>query len=125
MKLLKKNVRHFKGLNEYLDYYENHEQRDYVTDVVESECKVSADAEYECKSWRTAVRRFFKAIACDSRFDGWEEAIIESIENGEWNYFETIDGKVIPNTPHWQVEEFEDSDGVYAVYIELTVPKEF
>ena len=86
MKLVKKNVRYFNNIDEYSDYYENHEHFDYVTDIVESSNNVCADAQYACKSWKTAVKRFFKAIAECKGFEGWdEEGIIESIESGYWN----------------------------------------
>ena len=76
-------TRRFENLDEYFNYYENNEHKINDVDIVENKNNECADGEFECKSWKTAVRRFFKAIACDSRFDGWEEAIIESIENGD------------------------------------------
>lgn len=92
MTLVKKNVRRFNNFDEYEEYYENHEHFDYVTDIVENENDVCADAEYKCSSYKTAVRRFFKAIAEEKTLtDGWDdECILESIENGYWSDKSTV-----------------------------------
>ena len=81
MKLLKKNVRLFNSFDEYETYYENHEHFDYVTDVLDDGKIVSADAEIGCKSWKTAIRRFFNAVGDIEAFDGWEECMTEAAEN--------------------------------------------
>ena len=112
-------TRTFKNFDEYESYYENHEHRYNDVDIAENEFTVSADGEFECKSWKTALRRFFKALANDSRFDDWYEAILESIKNGIWKEVETIDGEYFLGGFHWSVEELDDN----LWYIELTVGK--
>ena len=81
---------------------------------------VCADLMTECKSYKTAIRRFFKALEGDSRFDGWREGIEESCENGYFadkeQYWESGKGLVYTGGYHWCVE---DHDGSY--YVELTV----
>ena len=83
---------------------------------------VCADLMTECKSYKTAIRRFFKALEGDSRFDGWREGIEESCENGYFadkeQYWESGKGLVYTGGYHWCVE---DHDGSY--YVELTVVK--
>ncbi|MEZ3438659.1 MAG: hypothetical protein K1W18_07245 [Oscillospiraceae bacterium] len=82
--------------------------------------QVCADLMTDCKHWRTAVNRFFKAIGNDERFDGWKEGIIESCEYGYFSDKETywVDGKGsdYEGGYHWEVE---DNDGSF--YVELTV----
>ena len=58
--------------------------------VVRENGWVKADLLTECKSWKTAVRRFFKAMSSDPAFDGWEECIRESCENGHWKDSSTV-----------------------------------
>ena len=71
-----------------------------------------ADLMTDCKNWRTAVRRCF---------DGWEECIIESIENGCWKdreaYWNSETGKY-EYRGGW-FYEVEDNDGSF--YICLNV----
>ena len=48
------------------------------------DCK-GADAIITCVKPATAVKRFFKAIdSVTDHFDGWEEGILELMENGEF-----------------------------------------
>lgn len=49
-----------------------------------------ADLMTECKSWKTAVRRFFKALNCDERFASWEDDIVECVKGGWWSDKSTI-----------------------------------
>lgn len=65
MKLVKKNVRYFESADEYIEYYENHEHFGYVTDIVEEENWTVADAEYECKSIKTAIKKLAAATGWD------------------------------------------------------------
>lgn len=37
----------------------------------------------ECKSWKTAIRRFFKSLTDYPEFNGWQDGILESCENGQ------------------------------------------
>lgn len=98
--------------------------RSEVVAMVHRTCKghnqISADLITECKSWKTAVKRFFKAIGNDARFDGWEDSITESCENGYFSdretYWEYGKGSVYAGGYHWEVE---DNDGSF--YVELTV----
>lgn len=83
---------------------------------------VCADLVTVCKNWQTAVRRFFKALAGDSRFDGWQECITEAIENNYWSeketYWNTKTGKSeYRGGWFWKVENL---DGKF--YVCLNVP---
>lgn len=81
-----------------------------------------ADLTTNCKCWQTAVRRFFKALAGDTRFEGWQDGITEACENGSFHEIETFWNDTTQRSEyqggwHWTVEAV--SEDLY--YIELTV----
>ena len=78
-------------------------------------CLVCADHITDCKMWQTAVNRFFKALAGDARFDGWQEAITKCIKEGFWQDKALTDGEYTGGY-FWEVE---DRDGRF--YICLNV----
>lgn len=110
--------RTFRTFDEYSEYYDRHEHKMNDVDIVENTLTVCADGEFECKSWKTAIRRFFKALAGDDRFD-WEESIIEWIKEGVWKDRAEYNGKYIIGGYHWEVENIDEN----CWYIELTVGK--
>lgn len=113
-------MRTFKNFDEYSEYYDNHEHKLNDVDVVENTLTVSADGEFECKNWKTAIKRFFKALASDARFEGWDESMTEYIKENVWkDREEYINGEYIPGGFHWSVECIDDNYW----YIELTVGK--
>lgn len=115
-----KMKRTFKSFDEYSEYYDNHEHKVNDVDVVENELTVCADGEFECKSWKTAIRRFFKALADNVLFDGWKECLEECVDNGTWKEREEhYNGEYIIGGWHWGVESIDESHW----YIELTVGK--
>lgn len=76
---------------------------------------IKADLMTECKSWKTALRRFFKALDPDSaeEFEGWYECMRESAENGYFkgNDFTMADGSRNPYTSYvWEIEEMNDGE---------------
>lgn len=88
---------------------------DLVAIVNKSNGMVCADLITDCKKWQTAVSRFFKALAGDTRFDGWQGGIEESCKNGFFSDKEVVDGQYTGGY-FWKVE---DLDGCY--YICLNV----
>lgn len=112
--------RTFKNFDEYSEYYENREHKMNDVDVVENTVTVCADGEFECKNWKTAVRRFFKEINDNSLFDGWKECITECVENGIWKEKEEYNGKHVCGGWFWEVECIDE--GFW--YVSLTVSKE-
>ena len=90
-------TRKFESFEDYEIYYGKHNHHEGITDIVENKYTVCADAEFACKTWKTAIKRFGKAIACDIRFDGWYEYMFECCENG--NDTETMNGEYA-----WSVE---------------------
>lgn len=103
------------------DEFENDEsRRDYeLVAIVNKPNGVCADLMTECKQWRTAIDRFFKALEGDSRFDGWKENIVESCENDFWDDASRIweDGKLKYTGDYsWGVE---DHDGRWYVFLNV------
>lgn len=76
---------------------------------------IKADLMTECKSWKTALRRFFKALDPDSaeEFEGWYECMRESAESG---YFKMNDSRMADGSRNpymsyaWEIEEMNDGE---------------
>lgn len=119
-------VRTFQNLDTYCNYYDEHEQRYNDVDIVDGPYVISADGQFECKSYKTALRRFFKAL--EGKFDnkGFDEAcLLESISYGVWKDAERYweDGKgVVYHKGGWHYAVEEVAEGIW--YIEVTVGKE-
>lgn len=107
-------VRHFNSFDNYELSIDNGYEID-VVDIVRYENRVCADMLTFCKTWKTAVNRFFKAIENETEFDGWKDCIIESCNNGCFQDAECINGHCVGW--HYQIEQHEDD----MWYIELTV----
>lgn len=62
----------------------------------------------ECKSWKTAIRRFFKSLTDYPEFNGWQDGILESCENGYFSdketYFEGGKSVYCKGGYFWEVE---------------------
>lgn len=80
---------------------------------------ISADLMTKCKSWETALRRFFKAVQDVPDLAEWADGLRESCENG---YFEDCsqvwDGGKLTYTGDWAYC-VENHDGAW--YVSLTV----
>lgn len=76
---------------------------------------IKADLMTECKSWKTALRRFFRALDPSSaeEFSGWYECMRESAENG---YFKLNDSRMADGSRNpymsyaWEIEEMNDGE---------------
>ncbi|MDO4305777.1 MAG: hypothetical protein Q4C77_03005 [Eubacteriales bacterium] len=115
-------TRIFKSFDEYESWTERFNN---VSDYQEIPCaiddgwKVSVDMFTECKSWKTALRRFGKAFAeINSEIIDWVECIKESCESG---YFKDTTGW----KPAWtdDVEEVKEfaKNGTYSYGVEETM----
>lgn len=73
-----------------------------------------ADLMTECKRWKTAVNRFFKA--CPELIH-WKKEVVESIESGYWKCSDSMlcNGERNPNYSFcWALEE--NSEGLWYIY---------
>jgi len=85
---------------------EHRQDVDLVAIVNKPNGMVCADLITDCKMWQTAVNRFFKALAGDERFDGWQETITECIKEGFWQDKALTDGKHTGGY-FWEVEDLD------------------
>lgn len=85
MRAISKYVRYFNDFDEYDAFYETHEHFGYRTDIVEDKKWIAADAQYECKTAMTALKRFFKAIAEINLLADWEDCVKDDY-NGFMEY---------------------------------------
>lgn len=94
-------------------------QAEAVTAIFENGW-IKCDVMTECKTWKTAVNRFFKALDDIKALDGWKDCIVESCENG---YFKDDDSRMAdysrnPFTSfYWGVEALDDN--LYYVFINV------
>lgn len=111
----KVKVRVYNGKKEYTR--ENgrgtKEQLSIVYDGEYGSDYISCELVTGCKRWKTAVARFFKALESDSRFDGWKETVIESIE-----YSEKKDGQVEFSVfENWVIDHMANDVWRFAMFI--------
>jgi len=94
-------------------------KHDVVT-VVHDRGWSRADIVCDCKSWKTALRRFFRGLGYDRTFAGWEEGLIESCENGYFtmNDFRMADGKANPY-PSWAYGVEQLDSGYWYVFLNV------
>ena len=94
-----------------------------VTAIVKKDhCNnLCADLMTGCKSWKTAIKRFFKSLTDYPEFNGWQDGILESCENGYFSdketYFEGGKSVYCKGGYFWEVENYDD-----CWYICLNVP---
>ena len=78
-----------------------------------------ADLMTDCKSYKTAIKRFFKSLKDYPEFDGWEEGLLESCENGVWEAKETDEnGEYYAGGWHYTVE---DNDGSFYICVNTSL----
>ena len=63
-------VKEYESMENFLDAVEDHVSDETVYKVNKPNSAVCADLITNCKYAETAIRRFFKALANDNRFDG-------------------------------------------------------
>lgn len=94
--------------------------------IVENNGWICSDLMTECKSWKTAVNRFFRALEKDFPYivEDWREGIIEMGENGCFKCSDRIasDGKY--NEFHsfsYEIEEI--CDGLFYMFLNVSVKR--
>lgn len=112
------NVMEFKNFDEF-EQCENKQDYEMVA-IVHNEKfnSMCADLMTDCKGWKTAVKRFFKALENRPEFSGWKETILESCENGYFSDKELSHNGKYDGGFFWEVE---DHDGSF--YVCLNVVK--
>lgn len=91
--------------------------------IVKENGWINSDLMTECKSWKTAVRRFFKALATVyPEIAEWEEGLKESAENGYFkeNDFTMADGTRNPFPSYaWEIEEVQEN--VWYIFLNVKI----
>lgn len=111
----------FKSFEEYerwAETFENCSDYEEIPTAIDDGWKISVDMFTECKSWKTALRRFSKTFAPVS--DGvaeWATCIRESCENG---CFSDVCRPAWTNDPE-EVKKFLKG-GAYSWGVEETMP---
>lgn len=127
------NMKKFSSQEEYerwTDTFENASDYQEIPCVIDDGWKISADMFTECKSYKTALRRFAKAFKeVHNDIAGWVECMRESCEAGcfqdvngwrpAWsNDPEEVKELAKKGTYSWGVEE--TSDGYWYVFLNIS-----
>lgn len=123
----------FASFDEYeawFDSFENASDVEQIPCMIDDGWKIAIDMMTECKSWKTAVRRFGKTFCNVSEdVDAWIEGMEESCSNGcfkdltGWIMAGCNDPREISNqakygTYNWSVEEV--SEGLWYIYLNIS-----
>lgn len=112
-------MKKFDSFDEYVEWTEQFDScSDYETIpvAIDDGKKISMDIFTECKSFKTAIRRFEKAFSeFKAEMDGWIDCMKESCENG---YFKDSYCEDSVNNYSWGVEE--TMDGYWYVFLNIS-----
>jgi len=88
--------------------------------VIDENGWLKSDIITECKSWKTALRRFFKLLGEDPRLDNWYECIKDEAENG---YFKANDSTMADGSrnefPSFAYEIEEIDKGIWYIFLNI------
>lgn len=83
---------------------------------------IKCDIMTECKSYKTALRRFFKMIGDDPHFEGWYESMREAAENGYFKMNDFVMGNGEKNPlPGYAYEIEELDEGLWYIFLNIKV----
>lgn len=102
-----KKTRYFDSFAEYHDFYEENGHEINRVDVVAGPLWIVADAEIECRGWRTALRRFESAISEDEQFS-WTVGYYADAKR-----VDDVDGRFYNDCDGYMIEQL--SDGLWYV----------
>lgn len=102
-----KKTRYFDSFAAYHDFYEETGHEINRVDVVAGPLWIVADAEIECRGWRTALRRFESALAEDELFS-WTVGYYADANNAA-----DVDGRFYNDCDGYMIEEL--SEGIWYV----------
>lgn len=121
-------VRLFGNYDQYeawAEQFENCSDYESVPVLIDDGWKISADMFTECKSWKTALRRFEKAFGgIKKEVQDWMETMRESCEGGlfkdEWKPAWKQDGKEMAKGGTYSFGLEETSEGLWYVYLNIS-----
>ncbi len=105
--------------------FEQFEQSDTVgkletLTVIDENGWLKSDITTKCKSWKTALRRFFKLFGDDPRLNDWYECMKDEAENG---YFKANDLILADGSrnefPSFAYEIEEIDKGIWYIFLNI------
>jgi len=108
-------IQRFNSFDDFSEFMDNKEEYEYDELVIITENnQIAVDLQTECKSYKTAINRFFQACASIPEFEGWEESILESCGNGYFQEASTIWNSETCRSEYtgdyaWQVEATDEN----------------
>lgn len=102
-----KKTRYFDSFAEYHDFYEENGHEINRVDVVAGPLWIVADAEIECRGWRTALRRFESALSEDEQFSWTVGYYADAMR------VDDVDGRFDNDCDGYMIEQL--SDGLWYV----------
>lgn len=110
-----KKFERYEEYESWTEQFENTSDYQGYPVLIDDGWKIAADMFAECKSWKTALRRFSKEFSVIPEISEWLEGIKESCENG---CFESVNGwhPAWTNNPE-EVKKIAEN-GIYSYGIE-------
>ena len=112
-------MKKFGSFDEYIEWteqFDNCSDYEAIPTAIDDGKKISMDMFVECKSFKTAIRRFERAFAeFGAEMDGWIDSMRESCENG---CFKDSYREDSANAYSWGVEE--PMDGYWYVFLSIS-----
>lgn len=128
---MKNNTLVFNSLDAYetwIEQFENCSDYEEIPVAIDDGWKIAVDLFTDCKSWKTALRRFEKAFGDYSEdIKGWIECMRESVESGYtsdslkpgWNATEEERQDLYKKGSYsWGVEE--QDDGYWYIFLNIS-----
>lgn len=113
-------MKKFDSMDAYIEWTEGFEnccEYESIPCIIDDGWKISADMFIECKSYKTALRRFEKAFKeVYGNVTNWVEGMRESCENGFWAMEQHEEGR--PDCFSYGVEE--TMEGYWYVYLNVS-----
>lgn len=116
-----KATKRFTSYEEYENWTESFEncfEYEEIPSLIDDGWKLSMDIMIDCKTWKTALRRFEKAfVSCDPEIKVWVDGMKESCECGYWNDISLPSWDATPEelkefnsfgTFSWGIEEIDE-----------------
>ena len=112
----------FNSMDAYMNAAEQNEsiQAEDCISIIVADGWYRMDVTTACRSYKTAIRRFFDGLPYIPAVEGWEECIKESCDNGYFsgNDFTMGDG-TRNETPSWSYGVEEVGDGLWYVFLNV------
>ena len=115
----------FEEYENWTEKFDNCSDYEMIPTIIDDGWKIAADLFTECKTYRTALKRFKKAFSDWKIIEEWTDCIFESCENG---IFTDTTGWKIWNIPDEEVRKGgvysfgveENMEGLWYIYLNIS-----